>query len=392
MSLLSPPCWEPVDAWGWWAVTGLTVADAACQRLAWELPRTVFASVLIREYGVGSLLLRTRGVGPSGAGPGQRAVLEALLRDASLGPGGEGVVVDEAPVPGDGVLRFLSPRRGGAEAEASLVRGRGLRRVLLERLPPRPVPVIAVDMGLVWRHTVEELRSLRVQLGAALGEVRRWLWDPHLLLAGLRPGVLEWLRGFLGSPLVQASTLPSDEALVLRGYRRIVLLDPSAPEPLAPGDVLGAEAFILGGIVDRTPRPGETARLPLRGYYVRRRLELRGSTHGVPNRINVLAAVILDARYRFCGDVEKAITANMSPRDARARAYVEISRLLRGRRERVPWSIYCRLRAWLPLSPRDFVRAVRMAGGVPPEEPPPSSCSGGDKEEQGRDTQRSTEG
>jgi len=363
-------------------VTGLTVADAAsCERLAWELPRTRFASMLIRGYGVDSLLLRTRGLGPSGAGPGQRAVLEVLLRDASLGPGGPGMVVDETPVPGDGVLRFLSPRGGGAAAGASLVRGRGLRRRLLERLPARPVPVIAVDMGLVWRHTVEELRSLRVQLGAALGEVRRWLWDPHLLVAGLAPGVLEWLRGFLGSPLVQASSLPSDEALWLRGYRRIVLLDPSAEEPLTAGDVIEAEAFILGGIVDRTPRPGETSRLPLRGLYEARRLELRGSIHGVPNRVNMLAAIILDARYRFCGDVEKAITANMSPRDARARAYVEISRWLRGRRARVPWSLYCRLRSWLPLSPRDFIRAARMAGGLPPEGPPPRGCSGGDKEE-----------
>jgi len=347
----------------------LTVADPCAARRVKEQPKYALLDLLGGE-GVFRVAHLGRVRAPRGTDPFQRAAVEILYRDAVLEErrGWRGHTVHEEEYCGRRYA-FIAGR-GDVEPDAVLAPGRGLRRRLLEKLPERPRPVFALDFSLLHRHSAEEARSLRVQVGAALGALRRFLWDRHMLLAGLPRGAAEWLKAFAASPLVQVSQLASDEALVLRGYRRVVLLDPSAPEPLRGSDVVEADAFIIGAIVDRTPRPGETGRLRLRGHYTPRRLALRGSTHGVPNRVNQIVEIVLYARYATCGDIDQAIIEAMSPRDVRWRAYVEISRWLRGRARRVPWSLYCRLRQWLPLTPRDFAKAARMAGAEPePGEP-----------------------
>ncbi len=351
------------------AVTGLTVADRCHARRLEEMPVYRLPG-LFSERGWLHVAAPGQLAGPRFARRLQRLLVTLLVYDMEpVGKSFSGNVVDELESPWGRLLYLEAP--GGVAADAVLRRGPGgLRRRMLELLPLIPRPVVAIDFSLAWSHLPSEARSLRKQVGAALGVLRAYLWDAHLLLASLSPGLLEWLRGFLGRALVQRSWLPADEALMLRGYRRIILLDPSAEEPLTPRDAMEADAFILGGIVDRMPRPGATRRLSLRGFYEARRLVLRGETHGVPNRLNMLVEILLRARYIHCGDLEKAIIEAMAPRDVRLRAVVEISRWLRGRRAVVPWSLYCELRSWLPLTPRDFVKAVRMAGGEPPQGQP----------------------
>ena len=140
-----------------------------------------------------------------------------------------------------------------------------------------------------------------------------------------------------------------------------MLLDPYADTPLGPRDVLEAEAFIVGGIVDKVPRPRATEAISrLIPWAARRRVELKGSIIGVPNTINSIIEIVLKARYDYGGDVERAVRSVMSPADARLRAYVEISRRARGR-GKVDWSFYCELASWLPITRDDFLRAARMA-------------------------------
>ncbi len=250
----------------------------------------------------------------------------------------------------------------GSTSDGVLTRGRGVWRSELLSLV-KVKPLIAIDMSLLWRHHPKELPSLRKQIAASLGVVRRYLWDRHLLLAGLPRGGYEWVKLLIGRGEVQVSPLPSDEALALRGATRIILLDPSAEEPLTPRDVLEADAFIVGGIVDRIPRPGETGRLQLKGgIAVPRRILFHGDVHGVPNRINMIIEIILKARYIYCGDIDRAIASTMSRRDAILRAMIEISRWSRGRKTAVPMSLYEQLRKWLPITPEDFRRAVHKLG------------------------------
>ncbi len=240
--------------------------------------------------------------------------------------------------------------------------GRGAE-VLVDYLPyGEPRPLIVIDLSQLLEHRLDsEYASLRSQVASTLGVLRLFLWDAHMLVTSARPGVAHWLSLVLGRARVAFTDMPTGEALELLGVRRAVLLDPSADEELSARDVLTAEAFIIGGIVDKIPRPGATAALARSvPWAARRRVTLRGSVIGVPNRINSIAEIVLRARYEVCGDVEEAIRRAMSPHDARLRAYVEISRAARGS-GRVSWDLYCKLKRWLPLTPNDFVRAARMA-------------------------------
>ncbi|NPA04558.1 MAG: hypothetical protein GXO09_00480 [Crenarchaeota archaeon] len=222
-------------------------------------------------------------------------------------------------------------------------------------------PIIAVDLSLLPMHRhPRELRSLRRQLICTLGVVRRYLWDAHLLLAPVGAETITWLQQGMRLDRVWLSGTGCAETLRSHGYRRIILLDPDAPRDLSADDVLEADAFIIGGIVDLTPVKGATRSIPGVEGVERRRISLRGSIIGVPNRINIIASIILTARYVTLGDVEEAVRRNMCPRDARLRAAVEIAR--RARSGMVDWSLYMELRKWLPLTEKDFLRAARMAG------------------------------
>ncbi|BEP18258.1 hypothetical protein PYJP_16100 [Pyrofollis japonicus] len=351
MSLLSPPCRAVI------AVKNLTVTDEKCGTAPYPSP---LLDVLY-GYGVGTLCFRGRRF------PRLSAFREILLRALIWGgciqrtSSSEGRIEECTVYKG---RRFCAARLGGracCDAVFSENSYCSLRKDLLGWIEDY-LPLIVIDMSLLREHRGREIRSLRVQIGATLGVVRRFLWDRHLLIAGIEPGVAEWLRAFMGRALVDFSVLPGDEAAELRGAKRIILLDPSADRDLGVDDVLSADAFVLGGIVDILPRPGATRRLKLRGIAIPRRISLRGDIHGVPSRLNQLVEIILRARYETCGDIEQAIRSTMSPRDARLRAYIELMRWSRGRRREVPVELYYELKEWLPLSLRDFIRAAKMAG------------------------------
>lgn len=291
----------------------------------------------------------------------QELFLRLMIWGECLEPGRVGCHIEEC-YPGPGSAHCLGHGRGDGVADAFLAytsRCR-LRGELLQILGEYK-PLIVVDLGLIGMHRDRELRSLRVQVGASLGVVRRYLWDRHLLLSGTRPGVIEWLRAFMGRGLFDYSSLPGDEAASLRGANKIIVLDPSAESELSGEDIINADAFIIGGIVDIVPRPGATQRLGLRGLGEPRKIVLRGSTVGVPSRIPQVVEIIMRARFETCGDVEEAVRRTMSPRDARLRAFVELMRWSRGKKRKVPISFYHELKKWLPISIRDFVRAAKMA-------------------------------
>ena len=264
------------------------------------------------------------------------------------------------------LYRFILGK-GDVKADAAYFQSTRCRRLcirrddLIELLPQKPVPLIVVDLTQLPEHNLDEASSLRRQLAATLGVIRQYLWDRHLLLTSAPAGTIGWLHSFIHSRFIRVTSLATDEALSIYGYTgKVILLDPSADKPLSREDVLEAEAFILGGIVDKRPRPGATARLPIERAQ-RRRIELRGSLIGVPNTINTLVDVILRARYIYDGNIERALYDIIPPHEARIRAYVEIARTA-SKKGCISWSFYEKLREWLPLRPRDFEKAARMAG------------------------------
>ena len=171
------------------------------------------------------------------------------------------------------------------------------------------LPYVGVYLGFVHLHTPKELRKLNLQLWETLNAVRYFLWDAHLVLLE-KPPNFEWRPN-------EYVKVMSMENLSTLDY--VILFDPNAPEVIKPEEILRAEAFIFGGIVDKeVPRPGLTSKIPC-DFCIRRRIELWGSLAGVPLMIHKLAYAVLRARFELNGDIEKALIEVMGSRERRWR-------------------------------------------------------------------------
>jgi len=279
------------------------------------------------------------------------------------------------PLPGSD--RIALPR-GGVECWYAVVpRCQGQPVVswttLLGMLPNPPLPAVAIDLSFTDMHTPDELSSLRVQLSVSLGVVREWLWDPHLVLAGYSPsGVEEMLSGLVGRHKVTVAAESPGRVLWAMGADRVIVLRPDAPQALTTEEVRSAHAFVVGGIVDRIPRPAVSRRLDARvPWGVPRRIELRGSVVGVPHRINRIVEIILKARYAM--SLEEAIVSSMTRRDRVLRLMRELSRASHGGRRRVPAGFVEELRGWLAFDCID----LRIAASKARVEVDPGACGEG---------------
>lgn len=295
----------------------------------------------------------------------QHVAVEMLVKEYDMArpQGLRGSVVWEEEFQGRRMSIVLPP--GDVEPDAVLTSRQDGSivswRELASRLPSPPLPMIVIDMSMRFAHLEEELSKLKLQLALSLQTVRDYLWDPHLAITSLEPGLEAQLNEILG---INKATLTSDKpSTVLWGADadRVIILRPDAPHKLTAEDVLEADAFLIGGIVDRIPRPGLSRMLDnLVPWGLPRRIELRGSIIGVPDRINRIVEIVLKARYEYEGDVEKAIIDSMSRRDAVARAFYEISKASKGQ-GRVSWRLYTKLSSWLPISRKDFLLAAKKA-------------------------------
>lgn len=336
-------------------------------KTAMERPAEALLELLYRSsvYKVGSSVwLHKKKLEKNGF---QYMAVEALIR--------EHVVAEDSQHRGSEIYNTIYRDRlfsifyppGEERVDASLApQGTG-RRILFtwsdiqDLLPNPPLPVFVVDMSLKFVHTEEELSSLKIQVAMSLNVIREYLWDPHLALTSLEAESSEWIKDMLGRNKVTLTQGKPSELLWGLDADKVVILRPDAPQPLTGEEVLEADAFLLGGVVDKIPRPGLSRILDnLVPWGVPRRLELRGSIIGVPERINRIIEILLKARYVYNGDIEAAIVSTMTRKDIVSRAYFEIMRASRGRGA-VSWSLYRSLAKWLPITERDFLEAARKA-------------------------------
>ncbi|MET1124045.1 MAG: tRNA (guanine-N1)-methyltransferase [Archaeoglobaceae archaeon] len=173
-------------------------------------------------------------------------------------------------------------------------------------------PYIAIDCRFYDLHSEKEKFSLEVQVKQVLGVVRKYLWDDKLIVASHDFGVGRYYERL-------------EDFLTERGIGEVLLLDPYA-EKAFRGET--SECYVLGGIVDKgeekvlTPKIGEE--LEKSGFkVVSRRIELRGSVVGVPDRLNHIAEIVL--RVVCDGeDVERAIKSVQPPVVAKWRLRIEL--------------------------------------------------------------------
>jgi len=236
---------------------------------------------------------------------------------------------------------------------------------LLDLLPEPPFPLFVIDVSLKYIHTEEELEKLRLQIAVSLSTIREYLWDRHLAITSADPETSRWLSEYLGRNKTIITDSKPNEVLWSLGADMVVILRPDAPENLTPDDIMKADAFLIGGVVDLMPRRGLSRILDnLVPWGIPRRIALRGSVIGVPERINRIVEILLKARYLYKGNLEKAIVTSMSKRDVMNRVFVEIMRNSYpcGKVRCVSYDLYKSLRKWLPLSENDFRLAASKAG------------------------------
>ncbi len=225
--------------------------------------------------------------------------------------------------------------------------------------PPRPLFVI--DMGFLKIHTDEEKASLKIQIAMALTKVREYLWDRHLALTSISQGVEGWLYDVTGkNKMILAQERPG-ELLWSMKMDKVIILRPDADRDLSSTELLEADAFVIGGIVDKIPRPGLSRLLDMKVPWGQpRRISLRGSIIGVPARINRLVEILLRARLDFHGDLEKSIVYTMTRSDKVNRLFYEFTK----KRDLIEGSDICEIYSlyrWLNPTLDDIRIALKKA-------------------------------
>ncbi len=211
-------------------------------------------------------------------------------------------------------------------------------------------PQFIIDVSFWRRHTENELRSLIIQLMQTLRELRRYLWDGNLTIAGVDDEFMNLLRKFTGNINTAARFLGSIPSNYLKSA---VMLDPYGDVELTEDIIKSTDAFIIGGISDsEVIRKGETYELykslGLSELNVPRvKLTLRGVLTGVPERINKLVSILLMVKFSNY-NLEDAVISNQSKADKINRLHRELSTL-----RAVDLNTLDNLLIWLGLTPWD---------------------------------------
>ncbi len=297
-----------------------------------ELPKEALAFVLKRELGVNSLY-----------GTLQKSALQLLL--------GKGNIVDcrrrgKVIAYEFGIYEVIG--KGDFEAEVGVGKGKSLLDINLQSYL-KEYPKFAIYLATEWLSE-KERRKLFAQLNYVLHEIRNYLWDKHLILENVDNKLFDVLGKYLLVKHVEINTL-SHHLENLNISREVVVLDPYAEEELTINDIFSAKLFILGGIVDFGNRlKGSTAKL-LKDV-PHKKITLRGSIVGVPDRLNLLVRILLEAKYKYF-DLEKAIKVNQPYREAKVRCLMELQK-------KKPETIeyFDSLSEWLNLRLKDFLWAL----------------------------------
>lgn len=172
-------------------------------------------------------------------------------------------------------------------------------------------PVFIIDLSLWDRHTEKEKKKLLLQLDFSLDVIRNYLWDYNLVINNPPKDV----RLFEAINKVRYNVTPTENVVVLNPYGDI-----EANEEL----IRRTKYFIIGGIVDRSGWRNATTELSeIAGYssFPQVKITLRGSTVGVPDRINKIIEIIL--RVLSGEKLEEAILNTQSNADKFVRLLME---------------------------------------------------------------------
>lgn len=219
-------------------------------------------------------------------------------------------------------------------------------------------PLIIVDLKYWDLFLKEEQNRLINQLIFTLHLVRKYLWDLNLALTNMKPKIIKRIEKIFGLNKVLKIEYDTESFLYNSNidYNNVILLDPNAEKALSFTEVFGAEAFIIGGIVDRIiPRKGLTSTLISSSDIKRRKILLKNNIIGVPLTVNKIVEIVLRSRYETSGNINLAIKRVLSKRDIKWRIRYECSKLRKYNKIDLK-RIYDNMKVWLPISFEEFER------------------------------------
>lgn len=169
-------------------------------------------------------------------------------------------------------------------------------------------PLFVVDLGLWAYQTPREKELLFKQIQLMLPEIQ----DRGVVFASVPGEARPHLQdlGFKGTVLPGKFKGPD-----------LVVLDPNAPDLLQLPPDPPPPTYVLGGIVDK----GRRLKTSSLWYEApRQKITFKGSAVGVPDRLNLIVDIILQAMEGI--PLDRAVLAHMPTRDKRTRARVELDR------------------------------------------------------------------
>ncbi|AWR97403.1 tRNA (guanine-N1)-methyltransferase [Acidianus sulfidivorans JP7] len=175
-------------------------------------------------------------------------------------------------------------------------------------------PVFIIDLSLWNRHSDEDKNKLLIQLECSLNTIRNYLWDYNLVFNN-PPENTPLLHI---DNMVRYNIKPSRDTIVLNPYG-----DVEANEEI----IRNSKYFIIGGIIDRSGwknATNELSRIANYDEFPQVKITLRGSTVGVPDRINKIIEIVL--RTIYGENLESAILETQSNADKFSRLLMEANR------------------------------------------------------------------
>ncbi len=239
--------------------------------------------------------------------------------------------------------------------------------------------LFVIDLSFWNEHTETEKRELVEQIVFTIKILRQYVHDSCLVLTSCCDEFIQYFekttRDMRHSVTIVKNNLRDFLKKVIKFRGKIAVLDPEGEFILSNVDVYSYNVFILGGIVDKE-RVDKYGTYRLYNMYrlwefniPRFRISLNGSTIGVPDRLNKIVNIVLEAK--FLGQpLDLVVIRHQSKRDRIYRWIYEIQRFSRKVRSGskithvVSRELMDRLRERYPIDDKSIDRILRSLNVV----------------------------
>jgi tRNA (adenine9-N1/guanine9-N1)-methyltransferase len=175
-----------------------------------------------------------------------------------------------------------------------------------------------IDLSFFSYHTEKGKKSLLIQVRESLNEIREFLFDTNLILINFP----KEFKNFLGRNMCK---FYKKEEFDFSKFDAVIL-DPYGEEVLSEKDLEKYNLFLIGGIVDVGQKWYYATKYLFEDLDLKRkRIELKGSIRGVPDRINLIIRILLDSFYNKI-PLEKAILKNQTRKEIFERLSLELKK------------------------------------------------------------------